>query len=365
MPPAPARPFAIVCGQDDFLVGRVGQERYAALTADITDEFSREIIGGFAANLDEVAVAVNRLREAVQTVPMFGGRRVVWLRDVNFLADTPTGRAEGTLELVDELQRLLAAVDPAETSVLVTACPVDRRRAFPKWCEQHADFLLVDGGGDAEALAGVVAAEARAVGARFGEGALDLLLARIGPNSRLLVEEVHKLATHAGEDSAITEAEVAELTPNAAQGVFFDTAECFSAGDLPGTLAALRRHYFAGGDGRPILAALQNRNRLMLQLRALVEAGDVKVGPRGVHGLEKTGGRHAARFGAAAGEKSSFNVFTQNAWYLGKMVGGGGLPSLRQLIDRQREFLGAFAEITARPHEQEEVLRALVVRCLA
>jgi DNA polymerase-3 subunit delta len=87
---------------------------------------------------------------------MFGGRRVVWLKDVNFLAETVTGRAESTLKLVEDLQQLLAALNPDETAVLVTAAPVDRRRSFPKWCEKNADFALVGGDGDSagEALAG-------------------------------------------------------------------------------------------------------------------------------------------------------------------------------------------------------------------
>jgi len=37
---------------------------------------------------------VNHLREAVQTISLFGGKRVVWLKDVTFLADTVTGKAE-------------------------------------------------------------------------------------------------------------------------------------------------------------------------------------------------------------------------------------------------------------------------------
>src|SRR5581483_2353522 len=328
------------------------------------DEFSREIVNGFTANVGEVEEAVNRFREAVQTVPMFGGRRVVWLKDVNFLADTPTGRAEGTLRLVGDLQALLEKIDPAEVAVLITAAPVDRRRSFPKWCEKNADFALVgDDGASGEALAGVVLAEARSLGASFAPGAVDLLLAKIGANSRLLVEEVRKLATFAGEGVPITEAQVAELTPNVAEGDFFETAEAFFSGDLPGTLAALHRHFFAGGDARPVISALQNRNRILLQLRALVDGGDVRLGPRGVDGLPRAAGAHAAQFGEAAGEKSSFNVFTQNPWYLGKLA-GARLPALRRLIDNQHEFIAAFEEIIRRPDEQEEVLRAMAVRCL-
>lgn len=362
---AVARPFTFLCGADDFLVGRLARERFDALAADVPDEFAREVVNGFAGNVGEAAGAVNRFREAVQTVAMFGGRRLVWLKDVNFLADSVTGRAEGTLRAVEDLQQVLAAVNPAETLVLVSASPVDRRRSFPKWCEKQADFTLVGGDGEAggDALAAVARAEAQGLGTRFEPGAVELLLAKVGANTRLLVEEVNKLAAYAGEGEAITEAHVAELTPNAAEGDFFESAEAFFSGDLRWTLAALGRHFFAGGDARPVISALQNRNRILLQVRALLDAGEVRLGPRGLDGMPRAAAAFGRHFTGAA-EKSSFNLFSQNPWYVGKLAGGARLPSLRRLIDNQREFLHAFAEIIRRPDEQEAVLRDLAVRCL-
>ena len=360
-----AKNFTFICGADDFLVGRLGQARFAALAADIPDEYSREILSGFAGNVGEVEAAVNRFRETVQTVSMFGGRRVIWLKDVNFLADTVTGRAESTLKLVEDLQSILEGVDATDTAVLITAAPVDRRRSFPKWCEKTADFALVGGDdGDGAALEGVILAEAKAVGATLSPDAARLLLAKIGANTRLLVEEVRKLATYVAEGETIEDTHVAELTPNVAEGDFFEAAESFFSGDLKWTLAALQRHFFAGGDARPVISALQNRNRILLQVRALVDAGDVRIGPRGLDGFPKAQATHAARF-IGATEKSSYNLFTQNPWYLGKLAGSAKLPSLRRLIDNQQEFIGAFEAITRRPHEQEEVLREMTVRCLA
>lgn len=362
---AAGKNFTFLCGPDDFLVGRAGRERFDTLAATVTDEFSREIINGFAANVSEVEAAVNRFRESVQTVSMFGGRRVVWLKDVNFLADTVTGRAESTLRLVEDLQQILAAVNPDETGVLVTAAPIDRRRAFPKWCEKNADFALIGGEGDSagEALVAVALAEARTLGATFGPGAVELLLARVGANTRLIVEETRKLATYAGDGAGIEEAHVEDLTPNVAEGDFFEAAERFFSGDLRRTLAALHHHFFTGGDARPILSALQNRNRILLQVRALVDAGEVRVGQRGLDGLPRAAGTFGRHFTGAT-EKSSFNLFTQNPWYVGKLAGSAKLPPLRRLIDNQREFLVAFEEIIRRPDEQEEVLREMAVRCL-
>ena len=362
----PSRNFTLICGQDDYLVDRAGKARFEALAAAVTDELSREVISGFAGNGDEVAAAVARFREAVQTVAMFGGQRAVWLKDVNFLGDTVTGRAETTLGLVEDLRQVLEGVDPAETRVLITAAPVDRRRSFPKWCEKHADFVLVGGDEEGgESLAGVVLAEAKALGATLGPGAVELLLAKVGANSRLLIEEVRKLSAYAGAGGTIEESHVAELSPNAAEGDFFEAAEAFGSGDLRWTLAAFQRHFFAGGHARPVIAALQNRNRLLVQVRALLDSGEIRVGPRGVEGLPAAAAAHREKFGEAAGEKSSFNVFAQNPWYLGKLAGSARLPSLRRLIDNQQELIAAFEAIVDRPHEQEEVMRELAVRCLS
>ena len=368
--PAATKAFAFFCGPDDFIVNRLGKERFEALAAEANaDDFSREIINGFANNVDEVETAVNRFRDAVQTVPMFGGKRVVWFKDINFLADTVTGRAEGTLQQVEALQELLERVNADEAAIVLTAAPVDRRRSFPKWCEANSDFTLAGGDGESagEALAGVALAEARDSGVTFGPGTVELLLQKVGANTRLLTEEVRKLATFVGEGGVIGDAEVDELTPNFAEGDFFASAERFFAGDLPGTLAALTQHFFNGNDARPVLSALQNRNRILLQVRVLLDTGELR--PPGPYGFDKTAWAraqeaYAKHFGGDT-EKSAYHLFTQNQWYVGKLASAGKLPPLRRLIDNQQEFIRTFEEIVRRPNEQETVLRDMAVRCLA
>jgi DNA polymerase-3 subunit delta len=371
---ASAKPFTFICGPDDFLVNREGKVRYDAIATTITDEFSREILNGMANNVAEVANAVNRLRDSVQTISMFGDRRLIWLKDVNFLTDTLTSRAESTLAQVENLQEILSAVDPAQTAVIITAAPVDKRRSFYKWCEKNADFTLCGGeifassNNATEALSAIVAAEAQTLGITFGENALPLLLAKIGPNTRLLIEEVHKLANYLADGvTVIGENHVAELTPNVAEGDFFEAVEAFFSGHVQRTLDALHRHFFNGGDSRPILASLQGRNRLLLQIRALVHAGELRIGSRGIDkaSFDKLASTDAyGRHFAGVTEKTNFNLFSQNIWYVSRLVDSGRLPSMRRLIDNQREFINAFEEIISRPKEQEEVLRGMTLRCL-
>ena len=372
-PTPTTKPFTLICGSDDYLVACEGKRRHDALAAEITDEFSRDTINGAANNVSEVETAINRFRESVQTIPMFGGRRLVWLKDVNFLGDSKTAGAESTLKLIEDLQEILAANNPAQVAILVTASPVDKRRSFYKWCEKNADLTATDGEGTdgLATLAAAVTSEAQALGVVFAGGAAELLLAKVGPNTRLLVEETRKLANNLDENErAITEAHVEELTPNTAEGDFFESAELFFTGNLRKTLDALRRQFFSAADpsklARPLLAALQNRNRLLLQLRALVHAGDIKVTSRGIdkYTFDKAAapdsyGRHFI----GVTEKSSYNLFSQHPYYLGKLA-TASLPSMRRLIANQQEFLAAFEELVRRPNEQEEVMREMTLRCL-
>ncbi len=372
MPAASPKPFRFLCGSDDYLVGRIARERHER-DARGMDEFSREVISGHVGNIGELEVVIRRFREAVQTLGLFGGRRAVWLKDVNFLADTVTGRAEGTLKLVDDLRELLERIDPADVAVVVSAAPVDRRRSFPKWCEAHGDFELVGesgGRGGASIDWGSLATEELSRwDVVLAADALELLVGKTAGNARLFIGELQKLATYLGEDEAtITPALVEALVPAFGEGDFFEAAEAFFARDLPWALDAVRRHFFAGHDARPLLSSFQNRNRLLIQVRALMLGGEVSVGPRGVDkvGLERAAGAFGELYGEAAAEKSNLNVFTQNPWYLGKLLGPPGrLPGLRALIDHQLEFARAFEGILSRPREQEEVVRGMVIRCLA
>ena len=114
-----------------------------------------------------------------------------------------------------------------------------------------------------------------------------------------------------------------------------------------------------------MIAALQNRNRILLQARALFDSGEARPGPRGIDGLAQAAGRFRDRFGEAADAKSAYNIFSQNPWYLGKLVGSAKLPTLRRLIDTQRELVAAFEELVRRPDDPEAILRDMSVRCLS
>jgi len=357
--------FTLVCGPDDFRVARRAGEHWEQLVAGIEDEYAREIVDGQAGNLTEAEEALARFISAVRTLPMFGDRKAVWFRNLSFLGDSRPGGTEGAKQIIAKLQEVLATLRPGEVGVLISASPFSRRsKKQVDWWKSHGGYEFLQAENAGEAALTEVENEATAQGVTLAPGAARLLLEKINGNLRLALEEVRKLTTYVGGTGhTIEEAHVAELVPTFGEGDFFETVEAFYSLDLEWTLAAIRRHFFAGHDGRPMITSLQNRNRLLLQLKVLHDAR--AVGDRiSKNALEAAAGRFGASF-AGSTTKSNFNIFTQNPWYLGRLAAPLPKLSLKRLMRFQEVFLEAFVGILERPQEQEAVMSEVAIRCLA
>lgn len=355
-----------ICGDDDYLVAQRGKEVFEAAAQTCEDEFSREVIDGGAQSADEVSTVISRTLQATQTLSLFGGKKAVWLRGLNVLSDSRTGRTEDTKTQLEALQNGITGLDPETVSLVITAYPVDRRRKEFKWFQKHADFtdIKIDAGN----LTPLIERLCGELGVGIEPPAMQALVNQAGGNTRLIVEEVRKLATYLADESKplITEAEVLRLVPAFGEGDFFEVTEAFFSLDLPWTLDALKRHFFIHDESRPLLASLQNRTRLLIQLRALMDAGAFNIGRSGIpkHDFEAAAARYGGYYGDEA-DKSSFNLFTQNLWYLGNKVGlAAEKLTLRQLLRIEEALVGAFEAILERPNEQYAVMNALAVSCL-
>ncbi|MBI3876317.1 MAG: DNA polymerase III subunit delta, partial [Verrucomicrobia bacterium] len=75
--PAPAPNVALVWGDDDFSVKQRARQLYQDWCA-AAGGFDHEIIDAAVSNAGEALKALARLREALQTLPFFGGAKVVW-----------------------------------------------------------------------------------------------------------------------------------------------------------------------------------------------------------------------------------------------------------------------------------------------
>ena len=363
----PEKAFTFICGDDDYLVSEQGKQWFAKHSGDITDDLAKEVIDGRAGNVAEVGDVINRFTSAVQTLSLFGDRKVIWLKNVSFMANSQTGNAQSTLDLLETLKLVLKALDPAQVYVLITACPVYKVRSFYKWCQANADFTALATSQDpAGSCLQIIQDECKRAQVNITRGATLLMIEKLNSNTRMIVEETRKLATFIGRsEESINEQLVTELVPNFGDADFFEAVDAFYSLKLDWTLEALRRHFFTVSESRPLLGSLQSRNRLLIQLRVLLDAGAIRLGARGISksDLESTARAHQEHFGDS-NEKSNLNVFTQNPWYLGKLAVTASKVSLKKLIEFQIAFANAFEGIVERPNEQEAVCREMAIRCL-
>ena len=362
--------FILFAGDDDFLVGRAARARWEKESAEAFDDMSKDVLEGTALGVDDIAEIVDRFVESVRTLPMFGGRKYVWLRNVNWLADGRLVESDKTAAAVERLAEEAARTDRGAVFAMISVVKPDKRRSATKRLFKLGELNLVAGGSDPEDLFPALEAEARRLGVKIDDDALRVLVEKVNRHTRMCCVELEKLACYVGEGGTIDVATVRELVPVFGEGDFFEPVEMFFSGDLAKTLASLRAYFFNNDSARPLLSAMQKRNSLLIQLRALTDSGAARLNFRGE--IPKGDILAAAeRYGQLFGgndEKSSYNLFSQNAWYVGAKVAGtlrDPRVTLRRLIDWQLDFLRAFEELVARPREDEAVMRELVSRCLS
>ena len=297
-----------VVGDDDYLVRRKSKEIFDSFMSDFPDELSREIIDGRAEKVEEVEFILQEAKSAGQTLSLFGGGKLVWINEINFLNQTKTGSAQGTKQALDSIKPFLENL--GESKVLISACPVHRNHSFVKWLQKNASYedVAKHEKGDAS-FRRTVEETAKELGVSFASGALEYLAAKIASHSRLGVEETKKMATFLGKEGGeITEKVILEVVPDYGEGDFFEASEAFFSGKLDWALDAIDRHFFQGKDARPLLSTLQNRNRLLIQLRVLVDGGEIDPNQRlSKEHLERLGQKHLKHF-ANPGEKSTLMI---------------------------------------------------------
>src|SRR5689334_7095294 len=114
MPPQPAdkpkstaAPLFLITGDDDYAVKSRAKALYEQWCKE-AGGFDHETIDASASNSSGALQAIGKLREALQTLPFFGGAKVVWFQNCNFLAEERTASSaavtEALLELADELK---------------------------------------------------------------------------------------------------------------------------------------------------------------------------------------------------------------------------------------------------------------------
>src|SRR6266850_5661100 len=175
--PAVAKIYAVV-GSDDVEIKHTAAELAEKLKPAAAGDFGLEIIDGAADNADQAAARIRSTIEALRTLPFFGGEKLVWLKNANFLGDDQKARSTAVQEALEELTETINAGLGSEIAFLLSAIEVDKRRSFYKALAKRAELQIFDkldssrGGWEEEATQ-MVQARAKKRKLEFEDDALE------------------------------------------------------------------------------------------------------------------------------------------------------------------------------------------------
>jgi DNA polymerase-3 subunit delta len=254
-----AQNITVVVGSDEGAVKAAARALAGQLAPPDAGEFGLEIIDGAAENVSVAVARIHQTIDALQTVPFFGGGKLVWLKSVNFIGDNPTGRAAGVLEALEQFGEVLAAGLPPDVRLLLSATETDKRRSFYKQLSKLAAVQVFDKldstrSGWEEEAAAMVEERARARSLRLTGEARELFTLLTGGDTRQIDNELEKLDLYLGSQRREADAEtVRRLVPLSRAGVIFELGNAISRRDLGGALALIGQLLYQGESAIGIL----------------------------------------------------------------------------------------------------------------
>lgn len=283
--PTPDPAVLLVFGEDDFAVTNRARQVYQQWTAH-AGGMDHEIIDASVSNSGEALRAIAKLREALQTLPFFGGAKVIWLQNCNFLADERAAEAQAVAATLADLARELKEFQWRNVRLLISAAKVDKRKAFFKTLdkigavETHAG-LSVDDRDWAARMEMQARDGIRSRGKEIRAEALGELISRVGPNPRQLDSEVEKLALHAGDRREIEMEDVTAVCTRNKMARAFALGDALGDRDLPRLLRRLDEELWEAKFNSKkseigLLYGLITKVRVLLLLKEMLHEGWIR-----------------------------------------------------------------------------------------
>jgi DNA polymerase-3 subunit delta len=251
--PDASRPIALVYGPDAGLVRERIEALVKASVDDPADPFA-------LVRLDGDAIEPGRIAEEAHTVPLFGGRRAVWIK-------------AGRTNLAGAVEAL-AADPPRDCRVVVEAGDLRKDSALRLACEKARNAVALPCYVDSDAdLARLVDQEMKAAGLTIADDARTLVVSLLGGDRQASRNELRKLALYGHGGGRIEVDDVIAVIADAAALALDDVIDAAFAGRPAEFDAEYARARAAGTHpDRLITTALRHAAQLH-RARVAIDAG--------------------------------------------------------------------------------------------
>jgi len=341
-------PLHFICGADDYLVAAKARDVIDKLLTPDERTLNLETIDGAAETVDAALDAMGQCMQAVMTLGFFGSRKVVWFKNVAFLTDNRTGRSEAVKGRLAELAEMIKAGLPDGTTLVVTAPAADKRYAFFKACKaagKITEFAVSDKAYVNEKEAGQrLRGLAGKAGLRMDDDVRTAFLAKVGTETRAIVNELEKLAVYVGEGGGVTLADVESVTSAAREAITWDLADAVGNRNLRRALALLRQLLFQRENPISLIAGLESRVRDLIVYREALDKGWLRIADGRRDPPRAVWGGVPPEVEAAFGEHFKRDPRSGHPYRIGVLAGQARRFSMREL----RTFLRA----VTRAHEK-------------
>jgi DNA polymerase-3 subunit delta len=350
---ASAQICAIV-GSDEAEVKRVARLYADRMAPAGGSDFSSDVIDGTADSSEQAAGRIHQTIEALLTFPFFGGEKLVWLKNANFLADNPMGRAGAVVEALEKLAETVSVGLPESTRFLLSAIDVDKRRKVEVY-----DKVDASKSGWEEDAAALSRERAEERGLRLAGEALESFTLCTGGDRRVIENELEKLDLYLGQERReVTLQDVRDLVPLSRAGIVFELGNALAARDLNRTLALLDQLLFQGETAIGILiVAIIPTVRSLLLVKDLMARHKLSR-PQQPFFFGKTLERLPAEATAHLPRKKDGTI---NSYALGLAAMHAQRYSLEELRKALQACLDANVRLVSSSLEAEVVLSQLLV----
>jgi len=197
-------PIHFLCGSDEDAVKKAAADVARKLAPD--DAMNLETIDGRADTVDDAIRSVQKVREAILTLPFFGGGKLVWWKSVNFFDETGAGRHASVKEELETLQPDLERVDGTSVTLLISALGIHKGRSFSKALLKlsHAKYFDLPDlrKTNEDEIIFQIEQRMKSAGLRPGPGAAERFFQAVGIDTAAWSQELEKLACFAGGGTA-------------------------------------------------------------------------------------------------------------------------------------------------------------------